>query len=167
MSEKIILKIDKQHFSVELYENMLKIDLKDSLKNGIEEALENKQILRETIGRVLGMFVPLHIRLSDIKSANVDKSGNIKINMLHHRDITLPLGKKDAEELLKKLNKLIPEAKKEELKRLMIEEKEQRIAEEELEVGRAGSSFPTLQSPSSEVPEIEDELREEEEKKSH
>ena len=37
MSEAI-LEVDGPHFTVRLYENLLKIDLKGSLKNEIEEA---------------------------------------------------------------------------------------------------------------------------------
>ena len=40
MSDKtVVLEIDKPHFTVRLYENMLRIDLKESVKNEIEEAI--------------------------------------------------------------------------------------------------------------------------------
>jgi hypothetical protein len=68
-----ILEFETQHFTVRLDENQLKIDLKGSLKNDIEEALENKPILKETIGGILSIFVPLHIRLTDIESVRVMK----------------------------------------------------------------------------------------------
>jgi hypothetical protein len=60
------LNVENPHFIVRLYENLLRIDLKGSFKNEVEEALENKPVLKETIGGLLGIFVPLHIRLSDI-----------------------------------------------------------------------------------------------------
>ena len=52
-----VLEVDNPHFTVRLYENLLKIDLKGSFKNEIEEALENKPILKETFGSVLGIFI--------------------------------------------------------------------------------------------------------------
>ena len=67
-----VLEVDRLHFTIRLYENLLKIDLKGSFKNEIEEALENKPVLKETIGSVLSVFVPLHIRLSDIDSVHMD-----------------------------------------------------------------------------------------------
>lgn len=54
-----ILEVDGPHFTVRLYENLLRVDLKGSLKNEIEEALENKPILKETIGNILSTFAPL------------------------------------------------------------------------------------------------------------
>jgi hypothetical protein len=59
-----VLEVEDPHFTIRLYEDLLKIDLKGSFKNEIEEALENKPVLKETIGRVLGIFVPLHIPIN-------------------------------------------------------------------------------------------------------
>jgi hypothetical protein len=70
-----VLKVENPHFIVRLYENLLRIDLKGSFKNEVEEALENKPILKETIGGILGIFVPLHIRLKDIDSVHTDETG--------------------------------------------------------------------------------------------
>jgi hypothetical protein len=114
-----ILEVDKPHFTVRLYENLLKIDLKGSFKNEIEEALENKPILKQTIGGILSMFVPLHIRLSDIDSVHIEETVKIKINLPLHRDIVIPLERKDAERLVEKLNQLIPKAKKREWERII------------------------------------------------
>lgn len=165
MSETpVVLKIDKPHFTVKLYDNLLKIDLKGTVKNEIEEALENKPILRETIGRILGMFVPLHIRLSDIDSVNMDETGNVKINLPRHRNTIIPLEPKEAKKLVEKLNQLIPKEKKRELDRIMKEQKLQKIAEEELELGRVAASFPILQSPELEIAELSEELKKAEEK---
>ena len=55
------------------------------------EALENKPVLKETIGRVLGIFVPLHIRVSDIDLVHMDETGKIKVRLSHHRSIEIPL----------------------------------------------------------------------------
>lgn len=115
-----ILKIENPHLTVRLYGNLLKIDLKGSFKNEIEEALENKPVLKETIGAVLGIFVPLHIRLRDIRSVDVDETGRVKIDLPLYRDIEIPLEREHGERLAEKLNQLISEAKRKdfELERL-------------------------------------------------
>ena len=115
-----VLVIDRPHFTVRLYENILRIDLKGSFKNEIEEALENKPVLRETFGGVLGIFVPLHVRLKDVHSVNVYESGKVKINLPHHRNINIPLEREDGERFAEKLNELVSKTrqKEEELEHL-------------------------------------------------
>jgi len=114
-----VLEVDKPHFTITLYENLLKIDLKGSFKNEIEEALENKPILKETIGSVLGMFVPLHIRLNSIDSVHMDETGKIKVKIPFHRNIVIPLERKDGERLVDMMRHLITKAKKQERERIM------------------------------------------------
>ena len=103
----MVLKIENPRFIITLYENFLKIDLKGSLKHEIEEALENKPVLKETLGHILGIFVPLHISLSEITSLSMEETRKIKISIRHHRDVVLPLERKDAEKLLEKLNQAV------------------------------------------------------------
>jgi hypothetical protein len=106
------LEVENPHFTIRLSENLLKIDLKGSFKNEIEEALENKPVLKETIGRILGIFVPLHIRVSEIDSVRMDATGKIKVSLPHHRNIVIPLERQeDAETLVEKLNQVISNAK--------------------------------------------------------
>jgi hypothetical protein len=108
----MVLKIENPHFTITLYRNFLKIDLKGNLKNEIEEALENKPGLKETIGHILGIFVPLHISVSEITSVSMEETRKIKINIRHHRDVVLPLERKeDAEKLLEKLNQAVLDAR--------------------------------------------------------
>ncbi len=131
MSEtNVLVRIDKPHFTISLYEKALIIDVKGKLKDEIKETLENKPVLRETLGRILGMFAPLHVRLNDIDSVNMDKIGTVKIHLPHHRDVVITLERKEAKRLVDKLNQLIPEAKENELERIIKEHKLQRIAEE-------------------------------------
>jgi len=111
-----ILRVENPHFVVRLYENLLRIDLKGSFKNEIEEALENRPVLKETIGGILGIFVPLHIRLSNINSIHMDETGKIKVSLPHHRNMVIPLDREDAEKLVDKLNQLIPKAKSSEIR---------------------------------------------------
>jgi hypothetical protein len=121
-----VLEIEEPHYTIRLYENLLRIDLKGSFKNEIEEALENKPILKETIGGILSLFAPLHIRLSDVDSAQIDENGKVKIILPRHRDITIPLEHEDAEKLASALNHLAPLAKKSEWERI-IKEKAERL----------------------------------------
>jgi LPS O-antigen subunit length determinant protein (WzzB/FepE family) len=115
----IVLKVENPHFTIRLYENLLKIDLKGSFKNEIEEALENKPVLKETIGKILGIFVPLHIRLNEINSVNMDETGKIKVSLPHHRDIVIPFERKeDAEKLVEKLNQLISRVETEKIQEI-------------------------------------------------
>ena len=114
-----VFEVKEPHITVILYENLLKIDLRGSFKNEIEEALENKPVLKETFGNILGMFVPLHIRLSDINSVHMDETGKIKVKLSLHRNIVIPLERNDAEKLVHKLNQLISIAKKKNLERIV------------------------------------------------
>jgi hypothetical protein len=161
----VILEIDEQNFTIRLYESMLKIDLKGGTKNRIVEALENKPVLRETIGTILGMFTPLHIRISDIDSAYLEETGKVRIVLPHHRDIVIPLKPDEAKKLVNKLAELIPEEKRKKLLRLVKEEKLGKIAEEQLELGQtAAASFPVQESAELMVPESDEEIEEAEEK---
>lgn len=129
----VILEIDHPHFVIKLYEDLLKIDLKGSFRGRVEEAFENTPILKETIGGILGLFAPLHVRLSDIDSARIEKTGKVKIVLPRRRDITIPIEAKEARRLVDKLNELIPVAKQRELERVVREHKLQKVADEEIE----------------------------------
>jgi hypothetical protein len=107
-----VLKVENPHFTIRLSEDLLKIDLKGNFKNEIEEALENKPVLKETLGRILGIFVPLHIRVSEIDSVHIDETGKITVSLHHHRNVVIPLEhKENAEKFQEKLNQLISNAK--------------------------------------------------------
>jgi hypothetical protein len=114
-----VLEIDSPHFTVRLYENLLRIDLKGSFKNEIEEALENKPILKKTLGGILGIFVPLHVHLSDIDGVHMDETGKVKLTLPHHRNVVIPLEPKDAQILVEKLNTMIPAAKRRNWERII------------------------------------------------
>jgi hypothetical protein len=117
---KAVLEFDRPHFIVKLYENLLKVDLKGSFKDEIEEALENKPVLKETLGSLLSIFVPLHVHLADIRWVRVDEKGNVKLDLLHRRDIVIPLGREDGEKLVTKLDQFIAgiRKRKEEIARM-------------------------------------------------
>lgn len=168
MAEKpVILEIDKQHFTIKLYEDLLNIDVKGSAKNEIVEALENTPILRETIGSIMGLFIPLHIRLSDIISVRMQKTGKVKIVLSHSRDVVVPVGPDEAKKLARKLNQLIPAAKQRELERLMRENVVRNVMEEKSKMAMTMTStniskLPHLMEREAEVEkEIERKMEEE------
>lgn len=161
--EPLIMEIDKAHFTVKLYENVLRVDLKGTAKNEIEEALENKPVLRETLGNVLGLFVPLHIRLADIHSAKMDEHGKVKLDLHHRKDTIIPLEPEEGGKLVDKLNELIPKAKERQLMHMIKEARIWKIADEQLELGRsAGPGI--MQGTAVETPEVDDDLEKAEER---
>lgn len=112
-----ILEVKNPHFTIMLSDDLLKIDLKGSFKNEVEEALEHKPVLKETVGRILGIFVPLHVLVSEIDSVHMDETGKITVNLPHHRKVVIPLEhKENAEKLVEKLNQLISKARTEKIK---------------------------------------------------
>jgi len=166
MSEsRVILKFEKPHFTATLYRSILRIDVKGNVKNEIEEALENKPVLKQTIGSILGIFAPLHVRLSDIDSVNADAKGKLKIVLPRHRDVTLPLDPEEARRLADKLNDLIPDAKRREVIRASRETTHERIGEERLELGRASDTMPFVsRTYGEEATDIEEDVAEAKEK---
>jgi hypothetical protein len=120
---KAILEIDNPHFTLRLYENWLRIDLKGNTKNEIVEALENKPVLRQSIGNILDIFAPLHIHLSDIDSVHMDSLGKVKLVLPLRRDVTIPLAVNEAKTLVDTLNPLIAKEKEKENRRIMEERK--------------------------------------------
>ena len=109
---RALLEFDRPHFTVKLYGNLLKVDLKGSFKDEIEEALVNKPVLKQTLGSLLSIFVPLHIHLADLRWARVDEEGNVRLDLPHRRDILIPLGREDGEKLVAKLTELIADTRK-------------------------------------------------------
>jgi len=115
--------IDKPQMTVKLYEGILRIDVKGSFKNRLEEALENTPVLRETIGSMLELFAPLHVRLYEIESVQADENGTVTIKQPIHRDLKIPLNPQEAKMLTDELNKLIPTEKEKEVNRILRQHK--------------------------------------------
>jgi len=155
-----------------LYENLLKVEPKKSTLHELEEALENKPILKDTLGEILHIFAPLHIRLSQIDKANVDKKGNAKLVIPQHRDVTIPLSPMESKKLVDKLNELIPKEKEKETERRLGEKRSQRDAEEEEESERVPFVYGPRQLPPSggmleSEREAEEHIEEEEREHNH
>jgi hypothetical protein len=164
MSEtELVLEIDHPHFIIRVTKDQLNIDVKGNVKNEIEEALENTPGLRETFGRILGVFVPLHIRLFEIDSVNVEKTGEVRIALHHRSDANIPLQPEEAEKLVSKLNQLIPEAKQREMERIMMEKRAREIVEEDVEARKESAQFPLSPDAMYEEDKVIDKSIEEEE----
>lgn len=125
-TKDIVLEIKKPSFTVKLHPNLLEVDLKKGLKKELEDVLEAKPILRDSLGLLLQTVVPLDMPLKDIESATVDKKGQVKIAIPHRKDIVIPLKKTESRRLVNKLNELIPVEKAKEIERVMASEKAKR-----------------------------------------
>lgn len=123
MAEKdLVLVIDKPHFVVKLHKDLLEVDLKKGAKKKLENFLESKPRLRESLGVLFQTVVPLDVPLKDIESAIVDRElyprvlaqgwAQTKITIQHREDLLIPLTLEECEKLVAKLNELIPTAKR-------------------------------------------------------
>lgn len=158
---KLVMEIDKQNFSVMLYENWLKVEPKKSFVHKLEEALESKPILKDSLGEILHIFAPFHVRLSQIEKADVDKKENVKLIIPRHRDVTIPLAPEESKKLVDKLKELIPKEKERELKRYLEKRRLEKDADMEEEMERTplvSGSFPI--PPTRDVIEAEREAEE-------
>jgi hypothetical protein len=142
-----VLEVENPHFTVKLSDDLLKIDLKGSFKNEVEEALEHKPVLKETIGRILGIFVTLHVSVSEIDSVHMDETGKITVNLHHHRNVVIPLEhKENAEKLVEKLNQLISKARTEKIKEhAEIKRAERKLKRKRTEAKRKANERKNLQ----------------------
>ena len=166
---KAMLEIDGLHFTVRLYENWLRIDFKGNTKNDIVEALENKPVLRQSIGNILDIFAPLHIHLSDIDSVHLDNIGKVKLVLPRHRDVTIPLAVNEAKRLVDTLNPLIAKEKEKKTQHAIEGRKVQEYEKGEREAERGAvtsGSFPIAQPPRvlDELGETGERIREEQER---
>jgi len=125
-TEPVILEIKKPHFTVKLHSSLLEVDLKEGLRKELEDVIEAKPILRDSLGLLFQTVVPLDVPLKDIDSVTVDKKGQVKIAIPHRKDTIIPLKKAEAKRLIDKLNELIPIEKQKEIERVMASEKAKR-----------------------------------------
>jgi hypothetical protein len=128
-----VLKIENPHFLIILSEHELRIDVKGTFKNEVEESLETQPVLKETIGKLINVFVPLHIRLSEIDSVQLEDDGKVQLNIPYSRDIVIPFENlQNARTFVEKLKESILDAKLEQTK----EHVEALHAEEEIKKKR-------------------------------
>lgn len=106
--DDLVLVIDRPQFVVKLSQELLEVDLKKGAMKELEEVLEAKPTLRESLGFLFQTVIPLDIPLKDIDSVSADERGQVKIVIPYRRDILIPLDTKEANRLVEKLNELIP-----------------------------------------------------------
>lgn len=139
--EDLIMVIDKPHFIVKLHKSRLEVDLKEGIKKELEDVIEAKPILQETLGFLFQTIVPLDVPLKDIESVKVDEKGQVKVAIPHRRDIRIPLEANESKRLVEKMNELIPIEKERAIRELQEAEKARRelgpkITEAEAEAER-------------------------------
>lgn len=125
--------LDKPHFQVKLHSDLLKVDLKDGARAEIEKLAEARPALRDTIGWMFQTIVPLDVHLWEIEKVAMDPTGKVNIRIPHRRDIHIPLEPLEAEQLVEKMNQLIPIEKERKVERQLAEQ----AAEKELERQKA------------------------------
>lgn len=107
MDEDPVMTIDKPHFTVKLYTDLLKVDLKEGFRREIEAFAEAKPALRDSVGLLFQTVIPVDVRLRDISSVSLDKKGRVKVAIPNRRDLTIPVEGEEAQRLIDKLNDLI------------------------------------------------------------
>lgn len=107
-AEDIVMVIDKPHFVVKLHTTLLEVDLKEGIRKELEDVIEAKPILRDSLGLLFQTVIPLDVHLRDIQSVNVDEKGNVKIIISHRKDLHIPLKPNESKRLVDKMNELIP-----------------------------------------------------------
>jgi hypothetical protein len=132
-TEGIVLVIDKPHFIVKLHTTLLEVDLKEGVKKELEDVIEAKPILRDSLGFLFQTVIPLDVPLKDIESASVNKKGQVKIAIPSRRDIVIPLEPNESKSLVEKLTELIPIEKERAIREL----EEAQKSEKEFERKRA------------------------------
>ncbi len=108
----IVYTIDKPHFTLKLHEEELEVDLKEGLRKEFEDLAENRPFLKETLGMLYQFAGPLDVKLKDIEKVATESDGRVKVVIPHRRDLHIPLAPDEAETLMKKLDELIPEARR-------------------------------------------------------
>ena len=131
-AEDIVMVIDKPHFKVKLHKTLLEVDLKEGIRKELEDVLEAKPALRESLGFLFQTIIPLDVPLKDIESVKVNKKGQVKIAIPSRRDVTIPLKPNESKRLVDKLNELIPIEKERVLRDLLEAEKTKEAVEPEI-----------------------------------
>jgi hypothetical protein len=137
--EDLVMVIEKPHFKVKLHSTLLEVDLKEGVKKELEDVLEAKPALRESLGFLFQTIIPLDVPLKDIESAVVNKKGQVKIAVPSRRDIIIPLQSKESKRLVDKLNELIPMEKERAERELEVSQRTRRSFETRISEARAGA----------------------------
>ena len=126
-TEDIVMVIKKPHFTVKLHKTLLEVDLKEGVKKKLEDVLEAKPILRESLGFLFQTIIPLDVPLKDIESVRVDRKGHVKVVVPSRRDIVIPLKPNESKRLVEKMNQWISVEKEKALQELQRAEKIRKV----------------------------------------
>jgi hypothetical protein len=107
-----IIIIDKPDFVVKLHEDVLEVDRKAGARKEFEDLVEAVPLFSKTHRLISCPIFPSDVDLREIDSVEVDDQGQIKLVLPWERDVIIPLELEEAQKLAKKLNELIPLAKK-------------------------------------------------------
>ena len=132
-TDELVMTIDKPHFVVKLHKTLLEVDVKEGIRKELEAVVEARPRLRESLGLLFQSVIPLDVRLRDIESVGLDNKGRVKVKIPMRKDIVIPLDMTESQQLIDKLNDLIPPEKEKAAKKAEEEQK----AEEELRGKRA------------------------------
>ena len=133
------MEIKKPHFTVKLHKTLLEVDLKEGVKKELEDVLETKPALRESLGFLFQTIVPLDVQLKDIESVKVDKKGRVKITIPSRKDIIIPLKPNESKRLVEKMNELIALEKERAFRDEQESEKTRRALESKVSAAQAGA----------------------------
>jgi hypothetical protein len=103
----IVMLIEKPHVKVKLHERVLEVDLTAGFKKELEDIVEARPALRQTVGFLFQTIIPLDVLLRDIETTTLDERGRVKIVIPHRRDLVIPLTPDESKPFLVKLDWLI------------------------------------------------------------
>ncbi len=132
--DEIVLRIEKPQFVVKLRKDLLEVDLKKGVRKEIEEVLEARPFIRESLGAMFQWMIPLDVPLYLITSVEADKKGTVKVVIPGRKDATIRLKPSEAKKLVDALEELIPIEKQKEHRRIQAykqaeREREKKFAE--------------------------------------
>ena len=133
------MEIKKPHFTVKLHKTLLEVDLEKGVRKELEDVLETKPALRESLGFLFQTIVPLDVQLKDIESVKVDKKGRVKITIPSRKDIIIPLKPNESKRLVEKMNELIALEKERAFRDEQESEKTRRALESKVSAAQAGA----------------------------
>ncbi len=110
MKEEPVMTLDKPHFVVRIYNDWLEVDVKEGIKRHLEDLVESRPGLRETVGLLFQTVVPLDVDLSSIASVSIEKN-QLKVAIPDRKDLHIPLDEAECSRVKEKLDELIPLAK--------------------------------------------------------
>ena len=103
----IVMLIEKPHVKVKLHERVLEVDLTGGFRKELEDIVEARPALRQTVGFLFQTIIPLDVPLKDIETTTLDERGRVRIVIPHRRDLVIPLAPDESKPFLIKLDWLI------------------------------------------------------------